>query len=123
MSKKQKQVSEIISEEAFPNIKDVPTNCKKILKENDKVYAVPGNGACFANSAAAHLFQDEFLGPQLRLRMNNFLAEHFEKYEEIIPCSENLPFIRQLRGKEVIFTDPIKLKRFLKTSVVSLQCQ
>ena len=80
------------------------------------IYKVPGNGACFQNAAAAHLFQDENLGPKLRIQMNKFLSEHYENYKNIFPCSEEEPFVRQLKGEVVIFKDPEKLKSFLQSS-------
>ena len=54
------------------NVKEVPENCKKLVKENDVVYVVPGNGACGPNSAAAFLFQDEIFGPRLCKKKNIF---------------------------------------------------
>ena len=97
-------------------IKDVPDNCRKFVNEGDKVFIVPGDGACAPNSAAAHLFQDVHLGPKLRLKMNYFLAEHYDYYEKIVPCSEDNPFVRKLKGKNIRFTDPNELRNFLKTS-------
>ena len=98
------------------NIKDVPSNCKKFVNDGDMVYIVPGNGACGPNSGAAHLFQDELLGPTLRIKMNHFLAEHYEVYKNIFPCSKQEPFVRQLNGETISFDDPEELKMFLKTS-------
>ena len=98
------------------NIKEVPINCKTFVNEGDKIYIVPGNGACAPNSAAVHLFQDESFGPRLRIKMNNFLADNYENYKEIFPCSEAEPFVRQLKGEQVIFNNPENLKKFLKTS-------
>ena len=97
-------------------IKNVPLNCKKLVNEGDMVYIVPGNGACASNSAAAHLFHDENLGPKLRIQMNQFLAKHYEHYKNIFPCSEEEPFIRRLKGEEIIFKDLEELKKFLLTS-------
>ena len=48
--------------------------------------------------------------------MNKFLAEHYEKYENIFPCSEEEPFVRQLKGQKITFKNPEELKMFLKTS-------
>ena len=48
--------------------------------------------------------------------MNKFLAEHYEKYKNIFPCSEEEPFVRNLKGKEIIIKDPQELKIFLQNS-------
>ena len=98
------------------NVKEVPSNCKKFVNEGDVVYIVPGNGACGPNSGAAHLFEDEFLGPNLRMKMNHFLAEHYEVYKDIFPCSKEEPFVRRLNGENISFNDPEELKKFLKFS-------
>ena len=98
------------------NIKDVPLNCKKFVNEGDMIYTVLGNGACFQNSAAAHLFQDENLGPKLKIQMNMFFSEHYENYKQIVPCSEEEPFVRQLKGEVKTFKDPEKIKMFLQYS-------
>ena len=104
---------------SFSCIKDVPDNCKTFVNEGDKIFLVPGNGACAPNAAAAHLFQDSNLGPNLRVKMNRFLAEHYEKYENIFPCSEEEPFVRQLKGQEIIFKNPEHLKTFLQNSEIA----
>ena len=95
----------------IPNIIEVPNNIKHLVNENDKIYRVPGDGACAPNCASAYLFQDEIFGPKLRRQMNIFMACHWdERYNLICPCTPDTPFIRKLRGKLIKFTDPAKLK-------------
>ena len=43
------------------------------------MYVVPGNGCCAPNCTVALLFHDEKYGPELRIRMNSFVAEHWHK--------------------------------------------
>ena len=112
MNRKQK----VGSKNKMSKIKDVPLNCRELVNEGDKVYVVPGNGACAPNSAAAHLFHDENLGPTLRIKMNKFLAANYDNYKDIFPCSDKEPFIRQLKGELKIFKDPRELKEFLQSS-------
>ena len=101
----------------FNYLKEVPENCKSLVNEGDLVYVVPGDGACGANSAAAHLFQDEVYGPRLRKKMNIFFAKHFfDKYQFKTSCSPDSPFRRQIKNEIVEFTDPKQLIEFLKTS-------
>ena len=102
----------------IPNIKSVPSNCTHLVNKGDKVYQVPGNGACFSNSAAAHLFKDEVFGTKLRRGMNHFFAKHFEKkYKFLTPCSKETPFSRKIGGGGTVsFTEPSKLIQFLKHS-------
>ena len=103
--------------EKVPNIREIPNNCKKLVKDDDVMYIVPGNGACAPNSAAALLFGDELFGPKLRGRMNQHMAKHFyTRYKDITQCSPGHPFIRKLAGGEVFFTDPEKLIDFLTKS-------
>ena len=100
-----------------PNIKSIPMNCTHLVNENDVVYTVPGDGACGPSSASIFLFDDESFGPKLRIKMNKFQAEHWEKrYKNITPCSAQTPFVRKLKGGKTNFSDPVKLKRFLKHS-------
>ena len=100
-----------------PNIREIPNNCRKHVKEDDVMYVVPGNGACAANSAAALLFGDEVFGPKLRSRMNQHLAKFFyTRYQNITQCSPGHPFVRKLAGGEVSFTNPEELISFLTKS-------
>ena len=100
-----------------PKIKEVPKNCKHLVKDDDVIYSVPGDGCCGPNCAAVFLFHDEAFGPRLRRKMNLFQAEHwFRRYQEITPCSPDHPFERKLNGNKVSFTDPKKLIKFLKFS-------
>ena len=101
----------------FPNIKPVPKNCAHLVKNDDVVYVVPGNGACGPNCASAFLFEDEMFGDNLRRKMNQFMATHWKRrYQHITQCSPGHPFVRKLGGEEVRFTDPKKLVEFLMTS-------
>ena len=72
VKKRKKQVEADVSEIMgdVPNVKEVPQTVKHLVKQGDVVYQVPGNGACFPNSAAAFFFHDEVFGPKLRKRMN-----------------------------------------------------
>ena len=89
------------------NIKDIPDNCKHLVKQGDVLYVVP----------AAFLFSDEVFGPKLRKRMNAFFVKHwYTRYQNISQCSEGHPFKRNVKGGEVQFTDPKKLLKFLKNS-------
>ena len=63
----------------LPNIKPVPKNLEHLVNEGDKIYTVPGDGACGPSSASAFLFKDEVFGPQLKRNMNKFMARHWEK--------------------------------------------
>ena len=40
----------------IPNIREIPANCKHLVKEHDVLYVVPGDGACGPNCGAALLF-------------------------------------------------------------------
>ena len=99
------------------NIKDIPDNCKHLVKQGDVLYVVPGDGCCGPNCAAAFLFSDEVFRPKLRKRMNAFFVKHwYTRYQNISQCSEGHPFKRNVKGGEVQFTDPKKLLKFLKNS-------
>ena len=101
----------------IPNIRDVPMNCRHLVKEDDVLYVVPGDGCCGPNCAAAFLFSDEIFGPKLRRKMNLFMAKHWNlRYKFITQCSPGNPFLRRLRGDYVSFTDSKKLLRYLKNS-------
>ena len=71
-----KNVKENMKEDRFfvPNIREIPVNCKHLVKKDDVLYVVPGDGACGPNCRAAFLFEDEVFGPKLRKRMNHFFA-------------------------------------------------
>ena len=87
------------------------------MDKDDIVYVVLGDGSCAPRSAAAWLFQDENFGPQLRRKMNLFMAKNwYRKYQYLTPCSEESPFVKQIKGKKISFTDPKKVIEFLKTS-------
>ena len=68
----------------FPNLRDIPENCKHLVNKGDVLYVVPGDGCCGPNCAAALLFGDEIFGPKLRRRMNLFFAKHWHtRYQYI----------------------------------------
>ena len=99
------------------NLKDIPENVKHLVGPDDVVYEVPGDGACGPNSVAAHIFEDENEGPKLRLLLNKFMAEHWDKqYKYLTQCSPETPFIRKCKGRQIKFTDPTELTKFLKDS-------
>ena len=101
----------------IPNLKNVPDNCKHLVKEDDLVYVVPGDGCCGPNCGAAFLFQDEVFGRKLRKGMNVFFANHwYDKYQFLTQCSTGHPFVRMVKGKVKSFTDPRELIKYLKTS-------
>ena len=106
-----------VNEELFSilNVKNVPDNCKHLVKENDIVYIVPGDGCCGPNCAAAFLFHDEVYGPKLRRKMNIFFVKHWDRrYKFISQCSAGHPFKRKVKNGSVEFTDPEKLLNYLQ---------
>ena len=104
-------------EHLVKNMKEVPDNCKHLVNEGDLVYVVPGDGACGANSAAAHLFQDELLGPKLRQKVNEFFVKHFDrKYKHKTPCTTETPFRRKVNKRTIEFKDPKDLTYWLMNS-------
>ena len=116
-NEKRKSRKKNLSISKIRNIKSVPENCAHLVKKDDVVYVVPGNGACGPNCASAFLFEDEVFGDSLRRKMNVFMANQWERrYKYITQCSPGHPFIRKLNGGEVKFTDPEKLVNFLRNS-------
>ena len=113
--KRKKSISlKMCVDSKVPNIKPVPQNCAHLVNKDDVVYVVPGNGACASNCASAFLFEDEVFGDNLRRKMNKFMGTHWEsRYQYITQCSPGYPFVRQLGGNEVSFTNPKKLVDFL----------
>ena len=107
------------NESNIPNVKPVPKNISHLCKAGDKIYTVPGDGACGANSIAAHLFRDEVFGPKLRKKINDFKVKHWDKkYKFKTQCSVESPFVRRIGlGGEISFTDPEKLFSYLKNDV------
>ena len=102
----------------IPNIRQVPKNCIHLVKKNDLLYVVPGDGKCGPSSASAFLFGDEVFGGKLRSKMNKFMAKHWHKrYKNITQCSKDHPFVRKLGGGEVKFEDPVKLVKYLRSSI------
>ena len=101
----------------IPNIRPVPRNCSHLVKKGDVVFVVPGDGSCGPNCASAFLFEDEVFGPKLRLRMNRFMAKHWNRrYQYLTQCSEKHPFVRKLGEGEIKYTDPLELIEYLMTS-------
>ena len=101
-----------------PNLRPIPKNISHLCNAGDKVYTVPGDGACGANSIAAHLFRDEVFGPKLRKKINDFKVKHWnKKYKFKTQCSVESPFVRKIgRGGDISFTDPEKLFQYLKNN-------
>ena len=101
-----------------PNIKPIPKNIAHLVNKGDKVYCVPGDGACGPNSISAHLFKDEVFGSKLRLKMNHFMVNHWDrKYKYKTQCSEGHPFSRKIgSGGKISFTNQNELLGFLEKS-------
>ena len=76
MKKTEPRKQQSDSPHRISNISQVPLNCIHLVKEDDVLYVVPGDGCCGPNCAAAFLFQDEVFGPKLIIRMNSFQSEH-----------------------------------------------
>ena len=102
----------------IPNIEQLPKNIVNLCKKGDKVYRVPGDGACGLNSVAAHLFKDEVFGPKLRRKINQFLVKHWnKKYMLKTQCSVETPFVRNIgSGGQISFTNHEKLFEYLENS-------
>ena len=112
-----KKVSKAPKSYNIPNIKDVPNNCKHLVKQSDVIYVVPGDGCCGPNCGAAFLFKDEVFGPKLRKAMNFFFANHwYDRYQHLTQCSPGHPFVRKVKGENISFTDPVELIKYFKTS-------
>ena len=119
MNKKSRKVVNTTKNGRIPvqNIRNIPMNCKHLVREEDVLYVVPGDGCCGPNCAAALLFGDEVFGPKLRRKMNLFMAKHWNtRYRLISQCSEGHPFVRKLKDGEVSFTDPKELLEYLMNS-------
>ena len=99
-----------------PNVTYLPSNVNHIVNAGDLMYVTSSDGACAANTAAAHIFQDPEYGPQFRLRMNNHIVDNWEFYQEKI----SFPYNRKIgvQGCSVSFNDgeELKFKDFLKSS-------
>ena len=99
------------------NLNDMSDNCKHLVNIYDILYVVPGDGCCGPNCAAAFLFHDEVFGPKLRVRMNKFMATHWNnRYKFNTQCSKDHPFVRKLGAGQKSFTDPQKLLKYLMHS-------
>ena len=107
---------EDIKDDDDNRIKEVPENCRHLVKDDDVIYVVPADGCCGFNSVAAFLFQDEGCGPELRRKTNSFMAKYWShKYENLTQCSPGHPFEQKVGNKIIRFTDPAALKDFLET--------
>ena len=118
-NKKNKKICNAKTKEGIKvrNLRDVPANCKHLVKEDDVLYVVPGDGACAPNCAAAFLFLDEGFGPKLRRKMNIFMAKHWNiRYKFITQCSEDHPFERRLKGNVISYKEPEELLEYLLNS-------
>ena len=54
------------------------------MEENSKEFVVKGDGPCFLQTTAAHIFGDEDEGPQLARDLNTHQAEYRHIYEQKI---------------------------------------
>ena len=59
------------------NFKELPSNIKHLVKDGDLELVVPADGNCGINSGSGHIFQDPKYGKQLRMILNNHMADRW----------------------------------------------
>ena len=71
---------------------------------NSVLYKVVANGACGANAVAAHIYNNESYGLNLRKNVNSSIVQHWDFYKDKI----SFPYNRKvgISGSEVCFTKP-----------------
>ena len=103
--KKQKKAEKVILQETkYPkNVTTLPKNMKHLVEEGDLQLLVPPDGACAANSGAAHIFQDPKHGSEFRMVMNNHMADRWNFYKNKI----SFPYVRNVgvKGETVRFEE------------------
>ena len=83
------------------NVSEIPTNIKHLVEAESLQFLVPPDGACAMNAGAAHCFRDPKYGPQLRMVLNNHLADRWSIYKDRV----SFPYERKVgvEGKFVRF--------------------
>ena len=74
------------------NVTEIPTNIKHLVDEGSLQFLVPPDGACAINAGAAHLFREPKYGPELRLVLNNHLADRWSIYKDHV----SFPYVRKV---------------------------
>ena len=93
-----------------------------IVGKYEIVYNVPGDGLCAINAAAAHIFEDESLGPTLRREMNKHIAKNQSYYiNKGYFADVDSPFERKIgNGPDIKFHENGALYEWLDNSTEAL---
>ena len=95
-------------------VQTVPKHISSIVSVKSVLYKVKGDGACGANAVAAHIYNDESYGHNLRKNINDSIISHWDYYKNKFA----FPYQRKvgINGKEVCFEEPQELLGYLKNS-------
>ena len=96
--KSKENVENIILPEKF---RKIPDNIINLVKPGDIILNANPNGACGPNAAAAHIFEDQNEGPELRKAMNDHITKYWSHYQTKI----DFPYEREVgnAGDKVYF--------------------
>ena len=98
--------------QVFPsNLANIPANIKHLVAEDAIIVCVEPDGACGANSAAGHIFEDPTEGPKFRRVINLHICDRWQYYKNKI----HFPYKRQVgnKGEWVNFDTPDEFVQFL----------
>ena len=106
--KSKENVENIILPEKF---RKIPDNIINLVKPGDIILNANPNGACGPNAAAAHIFEDQNEGPELRKAMNDHITKYWSHYQTKI----DFPYEREVgnTGDKVYFKASKYLLDFL----------
>ena len=96
----------VVVKQSFHNtnfITEIPSNIRHLADENTVQLIVDSDGACATNAAAAHIFKNQKLGPDLNIIKNIHITDHWQFYGMKI----SFPFERKVgvKGDKVKFVD------------------
>ena len=104
-----------------PLLRELPHSLKAAVNYDFLIYSVPGDGACFYNSAAAHIYQDENQASNLRRLAHYFIVNNWWFFKDFY----SFPFVEQVgvgeQKKSVFKETESDLTSFL-LSEESLKC-
>ena len=95
-------------------LKNVPDCIKHLVNNDDIVVCVKPDGACGANAAAGHIFEDPNEGPKFLKVINTHITDRWGYYKNKI----NFPYKRQVgvNGDWVHFVEAAEFIEFISTN-------
>ena len=98
-----KEVKEPVKKPCDPNLRELPSVIRPLVKKGSEEYMVKGDGPCLLRTVAVYTTGDEDEGPQLARDLNTHLSNYIDYYEDKLSADFPLTVTIGVKGDIRIF--------------------